>query len=50
MNLETHDLIDGRPIGAGVHVSVGYTHLSVENKVADILRPKFGPIAGDLSE
>jgi len=50
LNLETHDLIDGRPIGAGVHVSVGYTHLSVENKVAEILRPKFGPIAGELSE
>ena len=50
LNLETHDLIDGRPIGAGVHVSVGYTNLSVENKVAEILRPKFGPIAGDLSE
>ncbi len=50
LNLETQDLLDGRPIGPGVHTSIGYTQLSVENKVENILRPKFGPIAGDLSE
>ena len=50
LNLETHDLLDGRPMGPGVHTSVGYTRLSVEGKVEDILRPKFGRIAGDLKE
>jgi hypothetical protein len=50
LNLETHDLLDGRPMGPGVHMSVGYTRLSVEGKVEDILRPKFGRIAGDLKE
>jgi len=50
LNLETSDLLDGRPIGKGVHASIGYTQLSVEGKVEDLLRPKFGPIAGNLSE
>jgi len=50
LNLETSDLLDGRPIGKGVHASVGYTQLSVEDKVEALLRPKFGRIAGDLSE
>ncbi len=50
LNLETSDLLDGRPIGKGVHASIGYTQLSVEGKVEDLLRPKFGRIAGNLSE
>ncbi len=50
LNLDTQDLLNGRPIGPGVHTSVGYTQLSVENKVEDILRPEFGRIAEDLSE
>jgi len=50
LNLETHDLRDGRPVGPGVHASIGYTQLSVEAKVRELLRPKFGPIAGNLSE
>ncbi len=48
--LETRDLLDGRPVGPGVHTSVGYTQFSVEAKVEDILRPKFGRIAGNLTE
>ncbi len=50
LNLETRDLLDGRPVGPGVHSSIGYTQLSVEGKVEDLLRPKFGRIAGDLKE
>jgi len=50
LSLETRDLLDGRPIGPGVHTSIGYTRLSVEGKVEDLLRPKFGRIAGDLTE
>ena len=50
LNLETRDLLDGRPIGSGVHSSIGYTRLSVEGKVEELLRPKFGRIAGDLKE
>ena len=50
LNLETRDLLDDRPIGLGVHSSIGYTRLSVEGKVEDLLRPKFGRIAGDLKE
>ncbi len=50
LNLETRDLLDGRPVGPGVHSSIGYTRLSVEGKVEGLLRPKFGRIAGDLKE
>jgi serine/threonine-protein kinase len=50
LNLETRDLLDGRPVGPGIHTSIGYTRLSVEGKIEDILRPKFGPIAGDLTD
>ena len=50
LNLETRDLLDGRQVGTGVHSSIGYTQLSVENKVEELLRPKFGRIAGDLKE
>ena len=50
LNLETRDLLNGRPVGPGVHSSIGYTQLSVEGKVEDLLRPKFGRIAGDLKE
>jgi len=50
LNLETSDLLDGRSIGPGIHASIGYTQLSVEGKVEDLLRPKFRPVAGDLSE
>jgi len=50
LNLETNDLLDGKRIGPGIHASIGYTQLSVEGKVEDLLRPKFGPIAGDLQE
>ena len=50
LNLETRDLLDGRPIGPGIHSSIGYTRLSVEGKVEELLRPKFGRIAGDLKE
>jgi len=50
LNLETHDLLDGRVIGPAVHASIAYTQLSVEDKVADLLRPKFGRTAGNLTE
>lgn len=50
LNLDTRDLLDGKPVGAGVHTSIGYTRLSVEDKVEDLLRPKFGRIAGQLKE
>lgn len=50
LNLETRDLLDGRLIGSAVHSSIGYTRLSAEGKVDDLLRPKFGPIANDLKE
>jgi len=50
LSVETRDLHDDRPAGPGIHASIGYTHLSVETKVSDLLRPKFGRIAGDLSE
>jgi len=50
LNLETRDLLNSKTIGPGVHSSVGYTRLSVEGKVEDLLRPKFGRIAGDLKE
>ena len=50
LNLETRDLLDGRLIGPAVHSSIGYTQLSAEGKVDDLLRPKFGPIANDLRE
>jgi len=50
LNLETHDLLSGQPMGEGVHASVGYTSLSVENKVQELLRPRFGPVAARLTE
>ena len=50
LSLETHDLLDGRSVGPGIHTSIGYTQLSVENKVSELLRPEFGPIAGNLSK
>lgn len=50
LNLETHDLLDGRPMGEGVHASVGYTSLSVETKVQELLRPRFGPVAARLTQ
>ncbi len=50
LNLETRDLLDGRLIGPAVHSSIGYTRLSAEGKIDDLLRPKFGPIANDLKE
>ena len=50
LNLETRDLLNSKTIGPGVHSSVGYTRLSVEGKVEDLLRPKFGRIAADLKE
>ena len=50
LNLETRDLLDGKPMGPGIHASIGYTRLSVEGKVEETLRPKFGRYAGDLSE
>jgi serine/threonine protein kinase len=50
LNLETRDLLNSRTIGPGVHSSIGYTRLSVEGKVEDLLRPKFGRIAGDLKD
>ncbi len=50
LSLDTHDLLDGNPVGPGVHTSIGYTRLSVEGKVDDLLRPKFGRIASELTE
>ncbi len=48
LSVETHDMLDGRAIGPAIHTSIGYTQLSVNAKVEEIIRPKFGPIAGDL--
>jgi serine/threonine protein kinase len=50
LNLDTNDLLDGKVIGPGIHTSIGYTSLSVNNKVQELLRPGFAPIAGDLTE
>lgn len=50
LNLETHDLLSGQAMGEGVHASVGYTSLSVENKVQELLRPQFGPVAIRLTQ
>lgn len=50
LNLETHDLLDGRPMGEGVHATVGYTSLSVGTKVQELLRPRFGPVAARLTQ
>lgn len=50
LNLETHDLLDGQAMGEGVRASVGYTSLSVENKVQELLRPRFGPVAARLTQ
>ena len=39
LHVVAQDLMDGHTLG-GVHGPIGYTHLTVEKKVADLLRPK----------
>ena len=50
LHLVTHDLLDGRKLGPGIHGPIGYTQLTVDRKVADMLGPKFRKIAGNLSK
>ncbi len=50
LHLVAHDLLDGRAMGPGIHAPIGYTQLTVERKVVDLLRPKFRKISGRLSE
>ena len=50
LHLVAHDLLDGRPLGPGIHAPIGYTQLTVDRKVAELLRPKFRKIAGRLQE
>ncbi|MCD4749236.1 MAG: protein kinase [Thermoanaerobaculales bacterium] len=45
-----HDLKSLRPVGRGIHVPIGYTHLSVERKVEELLRPRLKPLAGKIAE
>lgn len=48
-HLVAHDLVNGRPLGPGIHAPIGYTQLTVDRKVADLLRPRFKRIAGAVS-
>ncbi len=41
LHVMAYDLFTERPVGPGIHTPIGYTHLTVEKKVADVLRPKF---------
>ncbi len=50
LHLTAHDLLDGRSMGPGIHAPIGYTHLTVERKIADLLRPKFRKIAGKIQD
>lgn len=50
LNMDTHDLLDGSVMGEGIHASVGYTALSVADKVQELLRPGFTPVAQRMSE
>jgi hypothetical protein len=50
LHLVAHNLLDGRPLGPGIHTPIGYTQLTVDRKVAELLRPKFRKIAGRLQE
>ncbi len=50
LSVETSDMLDGRAVGAAIHTSIGYTQLSVNAKVEEIIRPKFAPTAGNLKE
>jgi hypothetical protein len=50
LSVETHDMLDGRAVGPAIHASIAYTQLSVNTKVEEIIRPKFGPTADDLKE
>lgn len=50
LHLVAHDLLDGTPLGPGIHVPIGYTQLTVDRKVSDLLRPKFRKIAGNLTQ
>ena len=50
LHLVTYDLLDGRKLGPGIHGPIGYTQLTVDRKVADLLGPKFRKIAGRLQE
>ncbi len=49
LHLVAHDLLDGRKLGPGIHGPIGYTQLTVDRKVADLLGPKFRKIVGNLS-
>ncbi len=50
LHLTAHDLLDGRKLGPGIHTPIGYTQLSVDRKVADLLGPKFRKIASRLQK
>ncbi len=50
LSVETSDMLDGRAVGAAIHTSIGYTQLSVNAKVEEIIRPRFAPTAGNLKE
>lgn len=50
LHLVAHDLLDGAPLGPGIHAPIGYTQLTVDRKVSDLLRPKFRKIAGNLTQ
>ena len=50
LHLNAVDLLDGRKLGPGIHAPIGYTQLSVDKKVANLLGPKFRKIAGRLQD
>lgn len=50
LSVETSDMLDGRAVGTAIHTSIGYTQLSVNAKVEEIIRPKFVPTAGNLKD
>lgn len=49
LHLVAHDLVDGAPIGNGIHLPIGYTHLTVERKVGEALRVRFRGVAARLA-
>jgi serine/threonine protein kinase len=44
------DLEAGRPLGAGVHGPVAYNHLTVEDHVAEFLRPRIRNLVRTIAE
>jgi len=45
ISVEAFDLRQGNRVGQNIRCSLGYTQLSVERKVSEVLRSKFRPIA-----